>query len=77
MVETRERLGAMQAKPVSVETAHENYETVKTAFEKALSELRELAEMAQGANAQAYEIIKARAEDAMAEVKDAADKLAA
>ena len=77
MVETRERMGAMQAKPVSVETAHENYETVKAAFEKALGELRELAEMAQGANTQAFEIVKARAEDAMAEMKDAAEKLAA
>ena len=77
VAEARDRMGAAQGKPVSVETAHENFETLKAAFEKALADLKDMAEMAKDTNTQALEIVKTRAEEAFAEMKAAAEKLAA
>ena len=77
VADARDRIGTAQTKPVSVETAHENFETLKAAFEKAIAELKDMSELAQAANTQAFDIVKARAEEAFAEMKTAAEKLAA
>jgi phasin family protein len=74
LAETKDKIGAAQGKPVSAETAQENFEAMKGAFEKALADLKEVAEMAQTANTDAFEIIKARAEEAFAEFKEATEK---
>ncbi len=50
---------------------------MRAAFEKAAAEVKELADVVQKANTEAFEIVKARAEEALAEFKTAADKLAA
>ena len=77
VADTRTRFDAAQGKPVSIETAHENYETLKAAFEKAIADLKDMAEMANDANTQAFDIVKTRAEEALAEMKLAAEKMAA
>lgn len=77
MAEAKDKFGAAQGKPVSAETATEAFETMKSAFEKSMTDLKGMAEMAQAANTEAFEIVKARAEEAFAEMKDAADKMAA
>jgi phasin family protein len=61
----------------TAEQATQNVEAVKTAFEKAAADVKELAELAQKANTGAFEIVKARAEEAVAEFKTAAEKAAA
>ena len=77
LAEMKDRMADVQAQPMTADSAAKNMETAKAAFEKALVEVQEMTEMAQTANAEAFEIIKARAEEAMAEFKTAADKLAA
>lgn len=71
------RASEAQGQPISAETAQKNAEIMQAAFEKALADVRELSEMAQKANAGAFDVIKARVEEAVAEFKGAADKLAA
>jgi phasin family protein len=61
----------------TAEQATQNVEAVKTAFEKAAADVKELADLAQKANTGAFEIVKARAEEAVAEFKTAAEKAAA
>ena len=59
---------------MTTETAQANYETLKTAIEKAMGDLQEVAEMAKNANEDAFGIIKARADEVMAEIKDVTEK---
>ena len=47
----------------------------KAAFEKALANMQALAEGAQKANAEAYEIVSARIKESIAELKDLAGKV--
>jgi hypothetical protein len=65
-----------KAQPLTADQATQNVEAVKTAFEKTAADLNELTEMAQKANTGAFEVVKARAEEAAAEFKAAADKMA-
>jgi phasin family protein len=77
MAETKERMQDFQGQPMTADTAQKNADTMKAAFEKAIADVKELAEMATTANTEAFEIIKARSEEVMAEFKAATDKLAA
>ena len=77
LADAKDKISALQGKPMTVEAASENMETMKAAFEKALADLKEVAEMAQTANTEAFDILKARTEEAMAEIKEATSKLAA
>ncbi|MEO1494683.1 MAG: TIGR01841 family phasin [Pseudomonadota bacterium] len=77
MAETKERMQDLQGQPMTADAAQKNAETMKAAFEKALADVKELTEMAATANTDAFEIIKARTEEVMAEIKAATDKLAA
>ncbi len=74
LADTKDRVAAAQGKPLNAETAQENYETMKTAFEKAIADLKEVSDMAQAANTDAFEIIKARTEEAFGEFKAASEK---
>lgn len=75
IAQTKDRINALQGQSMSVETAQANYETLKTTMEKAMADLQEVTEMANTTNSGAFEILKARAEEAFAEMKDAAGKL--
>jgi phasin family protein len=77
VAETRDKLTQVQGQPLTADQATQNVEALKAAFEKAATDVKELAELAQKANAGAFEIVKARAEEAVAEFKTAAEKTAA
>lgn len=76
IAETKDRIGALQGQAMTVETAQQNYETLKTAIEKAMTDLKEVTEMAKTANEDAFGIIKARADEVFAEFKEVAEKYA-
>lgn len=77
MAEVKDKFAELQGQPLTAEQATKNADAVKTAFEKAVADVRELAEMAQKANTGAFEVVKARIDEAVSEFKAAADKLAA
>ncbi|MEM7743061.1 MAG: TIGR01841 family phasin [Pseudomonadota bacterium] len=77
VAEAKDRFSGVQGQPMTAENAAENFESMKSAFEKNLGDLKEIAELAQAANTGAFDIIKARTEEAFAEMKDAAEKMAA
>jgi len=75
--QAKDKLTEVQGQPLTADQATQNVEAMKAAFEKAAADVKELAEMAQKANTGAFEIVKARAEDAVAEFKAAAEKVTA
>jgi phasin family protein len=77
VAETKDKLAQAQGQPLTADQASQNVEALKAAFEKAATDFKELAELAQKANTGAFEIVKARAEEAVAEFKAAAEKTAA
>ncbi len=77
VAQTRDKLTEVQGQPLTAEQATRNVEALKTAFENAVSDVKEFAEVAQKANTGAFEIVKARAEEAVAEFKAAAEKASA
>jgi len=77
VAETKDKLAQVQGQPLTADQATQNVEALKAAFEKAAADVKELAELAQKANTGAFEIVKARAEEAVAEFKTAAEKAAA
>lgn len=70
----KDKLAALQGQPMSPEQAQKALDEAKTAFEKAVADLKELTEMAQKANTEAFEVIKSRFEEAMGEFKSMMDK---
>jgi phasin family protein len=76
VAETRDKLAQVQGQPLTADQATRNVEALKAAFEKAATDVKELAELAQKANTGAFEIVKTRAEEAVAEFKAAAEKTA-
>ncbi len=77
VADAKDKVGEFQGQALTVERAAENVQAMRSAFEKAAAEVKELADMAQKANTEAFEIVKARAEEAMAEFKATAVKAAA
>ena len=75
--QAKDKFAEMQAQPLTVEQATANVEAMKTAFEKAAADAKELADLAQKANTGAFEIVKARFDEAVIEFKAAAEKAAA
>lgn len=75
--EARGMFQAAQGQPMTAEQAGKNVETMQAAFEKAAADFRELAEIAEKANAGAFAIVKARVEAAIGEFQAAAEKIAA
>ena len=76
VAETKDKLAQVQGQTPTADQASLNVEAMKTAFEKAAADVKELAEVAQKANTGAFEIVKARAEEAVVEFKTAAAKAA-
>jgi len=77
VAQAKDKFADLQGQPLTVEQASANIETMKAAFEKAAADVKELAELAQKANTGAFEIVKARFEEAVGEFKAAAEKAAA
>ena len=78
VAQAKDKLTEVQGQQtLTAEQATQNVEAMKAAFEKAAADVNELAEVAQKANTGAFEIVKARAEDAVAEFKAAAEKVSA
>lgn len=77
LADAKDKMTGIQGQPMTMDAASENLEAMKAAFDKALADLKEVAELAQTANADAFEIIKARTEEALSEIKTATEKMAA
>lgn len=77
IAQLKDQVAELQGQPVTAEQASKNVEALKAAVEKAIADAKELGELAQKANTEAFEIVKARFEEAVAEFKDAAAKYAA
>ncbi len=76
VAQTKDQLAQVQGQPLTADQATQNVEALKAAFEKAAADVKELAELAQKANTGAFEIVKTRAEEAVAEFKAVAEKTA-
>ena len=74
MAEAQKQLAKFEATPVDPEKAKAQGELAKAAFEKALSNMQALAESAQKANADAYEIVSARIKESLGELRDMATR---
>ncbi len=72
MAEAQKHLKGFDATKIDAESAKAQGEVAKAAFEKALANMQALAEAAQKANAEAYEIVSARIKESMQELRDLA-----
>jgi phasin family protein len=77
MAEAQKHLKSFDATKLDPETAKAQAELAKSAFEKALANMQALAEGAQKANAEAYEIVSARIKESLAELREMAAKTGA
>jgi phasin family protein len=75
MSEAQKHMKGFDTTKLDAEAAKGQAELARAAFEKALSNMQILAESAQKANAEAYEIVSARIQESMAELRDMASKL--
>ena len=73
----KDQIAEMQNQPMSAESGSKAMEELKETLDKVTGDLRELAELAQKANTEAFDIVKARFEEGLAEFKSAADKMTA
>ncbi len=74
MAEAQKQLKAFDTTKIE-DSARAQGEIAKAAVEKALANMQALAESAQKANAEAYEIVSARIKESIAELKDLAGKV--
>lgn len=74
MGEAQKHMKSFDATKLDPERAKAQSELARKAFEKALGNMQALAEGAQKANAEAYEIVSARVKESMAEIRDYAAK---
>ncbi len=74
MAEAKEQLKSFDATKLDADKAKASAELAKTAFEKALANMQALAEGAQKANSDAYEIVSARIKESLTELRDLAAK---
>ncbi len=75
MSEAQKSMKALDTTKLDPESAKAQGELVKAAFEKALANMQALAELAQKANSEAYEIVSARIQESVKELQDMAGKL--
>ena len=75
VADAQSQIGDAQGKPMSADQAQKGVETLRTNMEKALTNARELAELAQKANTGAFDVIKSRFDEAVAEFSAAAAKI--
>lgn len=74
MAEAKENLKSFDATKIDADKAKASADLAKAAFEKALANMQALAEGAQKANADAYEIVSARIKESLGELRDLAGK---
>ncbi len=74
MAEAQKQIKSFDVAKIDPDKAKAQGELAKAAFEKALSNMQALAESAQKANADAYEIVAARIKESVAELRDMAGK---
>lgn len=74
MSEAKEHLKSFDATKIDAESAKVQADLAKAAFEKALANMQALAESAQKANADAYEIVSSRIKESLTELRDMASK---
>jgi phasin family protein len=74
MSEAQKQLKSFEATKIDPEQAKAQAELARTAFEKALANMQALAESAQKANTDAYEIVSARIKESLSELRDMAAK---
>jgi len=77
MADAKDNFAELQGKPMTAEQASANLVTMRTAFEKAATDAQELSEMIAKANTDAFEIVKARFDEAVGEFKAVTEKIAA
>lgn len=75
MSEAQKYMVTLDATKLDPENAKAQAELAKAAFEKALANMQALAESAQKANSEAYEIVSARMQESLTELRDYATKL--
>ncbi len=75
MAEAQKHMKSFDTTKLDADTAKHQTEIAKVAFEKALTNMQALAEHAQKANAEAYEIVSARMKASMEELRDMATSL--
>lgn len=76
MAEAQKYMGSMDTTKLDPEAAKAQAELAKAAFEKALANMQALAESAQKANSEAYEIVSARVQESLNELREYASKIA-
>lgn len=72
MAEAQKHMRSLDAAALDPERAQAQAELARAAFGKALANMQALAEAAQKANAEAYEIVSARIRDSVAELRELA-----
>lgn len=77
VAQTKDKINELQGQPLSAEQFTRNVEAFQSAVQQSITDARELAELAQKANLNAFEIVKDRVVEAVAEFKSAAEKAAA
>lgn len=75
MAEARKHLKAFDTTKIDPEAAKAQSELARTAFEKALANMQALAESAQKANSDAYDIVASRIRESLAELRDMASNV--
>ncbi len=70
MAEAQKQLKGFDATKLDAESAKAHGEIAKAAFGKALANMQALAEAAQKANSEAYEIVSARIKESMGELRE-------
>jgi len=76
LAEAQKKIAEFDATKLDADPAAQG-EVAKAAFEKALANMTALAEGAQKANAEAYEVVSSRVQDSVAELQDIAKKFTA
>lgn len=74
MAEAQKQIKEFDATKIDPEAAKAQGELAKAAFERALANMQALAESAQKANADAYEIVAARIKESVGELRELAKK---
>jgi phasin family protein len=74
MAEAQKHMKSLDASGLDPDKAKAQGELAKAAFDKALGNMQALAESAQKANTDAYEIVSARIRDSLGELRDLATK---
>ena len=74
MAEAKDHLKSFDTTKLDADKAKASADLAKAAFEKALANMQALAEGAQKANSEAYEIVSARIKESLSELRDLATK---